>query len=327
MKKYTFSIALLATFLLLSSWGFLAHRITPQIATYYLPRPMRAFFHANLDYLVRNSVRPDLRRDKDPNEAPRHYIDLEIYGDSAAWHIPERWDDAIQKYPADTLLKYGSLPWRVQYVMDKLTESFRNKQKDSILFYAADLCHYVGDGYVPLHTTLNYDGQLSNQKGIHALWESTLPEMDLPDYRLSNCHKATYLSNPQHRIWKVIRGTHILVKGVLEEEKKASERIAVSDKYNQKTGRNGKPYMAYSGLFAKAYSKQLSESVQQQLRLSAETIADFWFTAWVNAGRPDLSDLGSNYVKAQYKKERKSFKHNTLFQDGLLMAKKEGLTM
>ena len=44
--------------------------------------------------------------------------------------------------------------------LEKLTSAFKSKNKDSILFYAADLGHYVGDLHVPLHITNNYDGQL-----------------------------------------------------------------------------------------------------------------------------------------------------------------------
>ena len=31
--------------------------------------------------------------------------------------------------------------------------------------------------------------------------------------------------------------------------------------------------------------------VEQQMQRSVKMIGDFWFTAWVEAGQPDLSDL------------------------------------
>ena len=37
-----------------------------------------------------------------------------------------------------------------------------------VLFLATDLGHYIANAHVPLHTTLNYNGQLSNQSGFHA---------------------------------------------------------------------------------------------------------------------------------------------------------------
>lgn len=320
-KRFFFSLPFI---LLLCSWGFLVHRISPQLAVYQLPRPMQGFFFQHLDELVYQSVRPDTRRDKDPAEAPRHYIDFEIYGDSAAWKMPETWAEASAKYSKDTLLKYGTLPWRVADMQQKLTEAFRNRQKDSILYYAAEVCHYVGDAHVPLHTSLNYDGQLSNQKGLHALWESTLPEMDLAEYQLYQKHKAQYLPDTQHSIWQILRDTHQLTQQVFDEERKASESMARSEKYNTKTGRGGKPYQAYSGVFAKAYSKRLAESVQVQLRKTSMNLANFWATAWIDAGRPNLSNLEelTPQTRQQFKAETKLWKQNELLSQNMLRAKK-----
>ena len=60
--------------------------------------------------------------------------------------------------------------------------AFIEKDSDKILKYSADLGHYIADAYVPLHTTENYNGQLTGQKGIHAFWESRLPELFSEDY-------------------------------------------------------------------------------------------------------------------------------------------------
>src|SRR5690606_18469221 len=38
------------------------------------------------------------------------------------------------------------------------------------------LSHYVADAHVPLHAVLNYDGQLSGQRGFHSRWESQMVE-------------------------------------------------------------------------------------------------------------------------------------------------------
>ena len=69
------------------------------------------------------------------------------------------------------------MPWYIQDIMTKLTKAFKDKRKTEILFLAADLGHYIGDAHMPLHTSANHNGQLTNQKGIHALFESAIPEM------------------------------------------------------------------------------------------------------------------------------------------------------
>jgi hypothetical protein len=42
----------------------------------------------------------------------------------------------------------------------------RKTKKHEILFIAADLGHYIADAHMPLHTSDNHDGQLTDQKGI-----------------------------------------------------------------------------------------------------------------------------------------------------------------
>lgn len=325
MKKSFAYLLLFLGILTLGSWGFLVHRISAQLAVYALPKKMQSFFYQNTDYLVLHSVRPDQRRNTDPTEAPKHYIDFEVYGDSAAWKMPETWEEAKAKYSADTLKKYGTLPWRVAEIQVKLTDAFRQQNKDSILYYATEICHYVGDAHVPLHTSLNYDGQLSGQRGIHALWESTLPEIDLADYQLYAKYKAKHLKNPQHQIWVILQNTNLLLKSVLEEEKKASEMVAKSDKFVTKTGRGGKPYQAYSGIFAKAYSKKLEKTVEQQVIKTGQHVADFWFTAWKDAECPDLRNMTTlkPEEKQQLKIEKIEYKTNHLLAKGMLRAKKQ----
>jgi hypothetical protein len=45
--------------------------------------------------------------------------------------------------------------------------------------------------------------------------------------------------------------------------------------------------------------------VEEQLRFSIEDIANFWYTAWVNAGKPDLLSLDDPHLTRQ---NRKNFK-------------------
>ena len=53
------------------------------------------------------------------------------------------WDAAVKKYGKDSLIKWGWGPYNAMVQLDNLTAAFKSKNKDSILFYAADLGHYV----------------------------------------------------------------------------------------------------------------------------------------------------------------------------------------
>ncbi len=318
-KRRVFFGVLLVCLVSLSSWGFLVHRTINQIAVYNLPEPLRSFFHKDKAYLVYNAPRPDIRRNSDKSEATKHFIDLEKYGPNAANNMPMDWVTAVKKYTADTLKEYGWGPYNVMIQLNNLTAAFKSGNQDSILFYAADIGHYIGDLHVPLHTTINYDGQLTNQKGLHALWESMIPELAINQYQLYNPHKAVYLKDPATALWVDIRKAANLLPSMLAIEKEVSIQFTPETKYRMQM-RYGKETKSYTKEFAEAYAKGLGPTVNGQLIASANMISDFWYTAWVNAGKPSLAT--SRDLNTSLEEELKSFKANKLIQDGLLISKK-----
>jgi hypothetical protein len=288
-----------------------------------LPRPLFDFFFQNRNWLVRQSVAPDIRRRTDPKEGPRHFIDLEGYGDSAAWKMPLHWDSAVNRYTLDSLTKYGFVPYEVQQVKDLLTCAFRSGNKDSVLCYAADLDHYIADANVPLHTTINYDGQLSHQRGIHALWESLVPEMQLDRYSLTDRPVANYLNDPALSIWEAVRNAHKLVPQLLEEEKALSIQFPDSVKFEPKTV-NGRQIQAYAPGFIHAYAAGQGAIVNQQLLRSADLIADFWLTCWVDAGKPSLAGWIAPLNMEEKRNEElelKAYQNGWLIKEARLLAR------
>src|SRR3546814_10784540 len=89
----------------------------------------------------------------------------------------------------------------------RLTDAFLRRDSVRILRYSADLGHYLADAHVPLHTTENYNGQLSDQTGIHAFWESRLPELFATGYDLFT-GKAHYIRNIPQETWRIVRDSH-----------------------------------------------------------------------------------------------------------------------
>ncbi|HEV7779954.1 MAG TPA: zinc dependent phospholipase C family protein [Chitinophagaceae bacterium] len=318
-------VLLFSCIIIFSSWGFLVHRTVHQLAVYELPGDIRPFFYANIKYLVENAGRPDQRRNQDSTEAPKHFIDLEAFGDSAAWKMPFGWEEAVKIYTKDSLLEYGHVPYHIITMKNKLTAAFRSGNKDSILFYATDLAHYIGDANVPLHNSLNYDGQLSNQNGLHSLWESMIPELEIEQYNLYSRHKASYLANPEQKIWDCIRRAHKMLPDVFGKEIEATKGFTDSTKFRVQM-RRGKEVRSFTPAFAKAYNLLLGQSINDQLLNSANMIADFWYTAWVDAGKPDLSaisPMSPGVTKSTLKGELKAWKRNELIKKSLLLSKKQ----
>jgi hypothetical protein len=325
IKRFLLVTTLLAATAICGAWGVLVHETDHQIAVYELPVDMQHFFFKNMQYLTDSSVRPDLRRSRDTTEATKHFIDIEMYGDSAAWKMPLTWNAAVAKYTKDTLLKYGYVPYYIVTELNRLTNAFALRNADSILFYAADMGHYIEDAHVPLHTSKNYDGQLTNQRGIHALWESVTPGVEIGSYNLYTGHTATYIKEPEKAVWQAIRKSYSLVPGVFATEKKLSASFPDTVKYRTVQKYN-KTFKYYTETFAKAYGQALKPIINQQAVESANMVADFWYTAWVNAGKPNLEGLlkhgFSSEDAAGLTKQLNAYKHNTLVKDSLLNALK-----
>jgi len=325
-KRCKVTIVLFSVLIITGSWGFLVHKTAHQLAIYELPKGMSPFFYRNMDYLVTNATRPDTRRNTDSTEASKHFIDLEMYGTDAANKMPLDWQSAVKLYSKDSLLKYGYVPYHVIYMKGKLTQAFKSGNKDSILFYAADLGHYIEDANVPLHTTANYDGQLSNQKGIHSLWESMIPELEIGNYNLYSSHKATYLKHPETAIWAAVRRAAALVPDVLQKEKEVSLGFTDAQKFTVQV-RRGRESKGYTAEFTKAYAASLENTINEQLIHSANLVADFWYSSWVDAGKPSLAGLTQTWTKddkKKFKTELELYKENKLLENNLLLSKKIG---
>ncbi len=283
------SIFFLFSLLPVPFWGFFGHALINRQAVYSLPPEMLVLYKKELAYLTEKSVNPDRRRYAVKGEAEKHYIDLDHYGDSARFLLPKYWAAALEQYPEDSLRAHGIGPWSTYLTFLSLTKAFATKDQAAILRLSADLGHYLGDLNVPLHTTQNYNGQLSGQTGIHGFWESRIPELQAKNYQFW-VGKASYVSDPQQALWETVARAHSQVDSVLRIEKILSQQFPVDQKYSYEE-RNGLTVRVYSREFTEAYALALDGQVERQMRASIKLIADFWYTAWVNAGQPDLSSL------------------------------------
>ena len=129
-------------------------------------------YKPNAEFLKEHAIDPDKRRYALPAEAARHYIDLDHYGEYPFVTLPRKWKDAVAKFSEDSLNAHGIVPWWIQTMMLRLTDAFREKNQAKILKLSAEIGHYIADAHVPLHTNSNYNGQMTDQKGIHGFWES-----------------------------------------------------------------------------------------------------------------------------------------------------------
>ncbi|WP_025761292.1 zinc dependent phospholipase C family protein [Dyadobacter tibetensis] len=271
------------------NWGFWAHRRINRLAVFRLPAEMQVFYKQNMDFIVEEAVGPDKRRYSVVGEAERHYIDIDSYHVPDGEVIPKEWKRAVERFGEDSLRKHGIAPWNIERVCFQLTEAFSKGQKSRILRLSADLGHYIADIHVPLHTTRNYNGQFTDQVGIHGLWESRLPELFADEYDLW-IGSIVYRPFISEAIWSAVYASHIACDSVFDFERLASKRIAADRKYSYES-RNNILVRTYSESFAREYERLLNGQVERRMRAAIGLIGDIWYTCWVNAGQPNLTNL------------------------------------
>ncbi len=273
-------------------WGFFGHKRINRIAVFTLPPEMFGFYKEHIEFVTEHAVDPDKRRYAVEGEAQCHYIDLDHYykpGENPFEIMPRKWKDAVSKFTEDTLQTYGIVPWHISVMKSKLQRAFETKNVDLILKYSADIGHYIADAHVPLHTTENYNGQLTGQKGIHGLWESRLVEINAENYDYF-VGKATYVKSVLDYTWEAVEASHNALDSVLRMEKEITRTFPSDRKYAYEQ-RGNTTVQVYSKEFCSAYHAQLNGMVERRLRAAVIAVGSIWYTAWVDAGQPDLRSL------------------------------------
>ena len=283
-------------------WGFFAHEKINYYATFLLPPQMLLFYKQHIQFISEHATDPDKRRYLVKEEGPRHYIDIDHYGRYPFDALPRRWDSAVSKYGMDTLQAHGIVPWWIQTMKGRLVNAFKEKNSTKILKYSADIGHYLADAHVPLHATSNHNGQLTGQHGIHGFWESRIPELLAEKDWNFFIGKAEYIRNTQDFIWKRVLESAVAADTVLKVEKALSQQFP-GDKRFAYEDRNGVVVRQYSTAYAIAYNNGLNGMIERRMRQSIFAVASFWFTAWVDAGQPDLSALTGKDLTEEELKE------------------------
>jgi hypothetical protein len=196
------------------------------------------------------------------------------------------------------MAKHGIVPWWIQTMVGRLTKAFEAKDKFAIIKLSAELGHYISDAHVPLHASSNHNGQYTNQHGIHGFWESRIPELFAEaefDFVVGRAH---HVKNMSTMVWKLVKQSAAAADTVLLFERILNSRYRSDAKYSFEL-RNNVVLRQYSTAYSKSYHQMLNGMVERRMRESVQATASLWFTAWVNAGQPNLADLAGKSFSEQ----------------------------
>lgn len=290
LRRSVLGALLLAATIPCFCWGFFGHRTINRQAVFLLPPEMMILYKPNIDFITEHAVDPDKRRYVLPEEGARHYIDIDAYGNYPFGSLPRQWDSAVARFSADTVQARGIVPWWINTMMFRLTAAFREKDQARILKLSAEIGHYIADAHVPLHASSNHNGQKTGQTGIHAFWESRIPELMAEKEWDFFIGKAAYITNPSAFIWQRVLESAAAADTVLTMDEELSRSFPADQKFSFED-RNGTVVRQYSAAYCQAYEARLNGMIERRMRQSIFAVASFWYTAWVNAGQPDLTHL------------------------------------
>jgi len=302
MKKLFLLLPFLLFFHYSFCWGFYSHGKINYLSVFSLPPQLIGFYKKHIEYIRLHATDPDKRRYAVKEEAPRHFIDINHYGEYPFVRLPKNYDSAVACYSADTIQTYGIVPWWVAIMKARLVKAFKEKHTARILQLSAEIGHYISDAHVPLHACKNHNGQLTNQHGIHGFWESRIPELLAETEFDFWIGKARYISDPLSFIWARVMESAAAADTVLMYEKTLSEKFPSDQKFAFEM-RNGVIIRQYSSAYTRAYNDMMGGMVERRMRESIYATACFWYTAWVDAGQPDLTLISHEPLSDEEKKD------------------------
>ncbi|MGE3840388.1 MAG: hypothetical protein AB7I50_02255 [Vicinamibacterales bacterium] len=271
------------------AWGFDVHRFIADRAIALLPPPLKSFYERHRVTIVEHAIDPDLWRSAGfEEEPPRHFVDLDGLAAPPFTDIPRDYDAALAKFGQQRLTENGTLPWRVSEMYDQLSKAFTQAGAgsspyavDNIKFFSSVLAHYVGDAHVPFHAVLNYDGQLTNQHGIHARFETELFARYRGRLRLAPPSVA-----PVHRPVDFIFDE--LIRGFGK-----TEGILAADNAALGTA------TAYDDGYFDRFFARTQPVLTEQLSRAIAGVAATWIGAWEAAGKPRVPLTTARVVRTK----------------------------
>jgi hypothetical protein len=258
------------------AWGFNGHKFITERAIELLPPELRPFFQRYRTTVVEHSIDPDTYRTMGfAEEPPRHFVDMDAYGPFPFKDLPHDYKEATEKRGADFVIKNGTVPWRAEEIYNQLRDAFKQLPtspyaRDNVKLFSAVLAHYVADSFQPFHACLNYDGQLTNQQGIHARFES-----DLFDRYQDKLHitpgPIAIIPNAREFVFATLADSFQQVEPVL-----AADREAVKGRTQYD-----------DGYFLALYEKT-GPIMEKRMSGAMSAVASLITSAWTEAGKPPL---------------------------------------
>jgi hypothetical protein len=278
IRKIALMLAASIALLSLTSWGNRGHTM--------ISFRINLSFNEEMDhfsdwvfYLTEHASDADKRKRDDPEEGPKHYIDIDNYDMfTDQGRIPTTLDSCIAVYGEQFVEDNGYLPWATLAMYDSVVSCLERGDWTNAKKYGADLGHYVADGHMPMHLTRNYDGQFSDNKGIHARYEIEMIDRYHDQVSYSGT-PAAEVSNVTQYIFNYIYSNYAYMDSIL-----------IADDYAREMTGGTSSELYYTALW-----ERTEHLTNQLFGKASHALAELLYSAWIDAGRPQaVGDVTGN---------------------------------
>jgi len=264
-----------------AAWGSAAHRHIMARAIDLLPVELKPFFQQHQDEVVMRVIDPDLFRILGWEEDPNHFVNFgaKELGEYPFKELPREYGAAIEKFGMATLRRNGLLPWRQQEEFGNLRRAFEGFTRETYapgnaVLFAAVMSHYMQDAHQPLHASVNYDGQMTGNTGIHARFETALFERFQSRLTIRPAPPAP-IFNSRDAAFDALLASYQLVDRILKADAAAKQgKETYDDEYFERLFTTVRPIL------------------EQRLGEAITATAGLIMGAWEQAGRPVLKPAG-----------------------------------
>jgi hypothetical protein len=262
-------------------WGYDVHQRINWSAATIITGKFGKYIRSNRQELAQFSVVADYIKSSDNKEAPRHYIDADLYDVFPFDSLLGSLADLEAKYGKDMVGKWGYGPWAIDENCSRVIYMLKNKRWDEAIFHMSTLGHYISDIHVPLHVVENYNGQLTGNDGVHFRWEgrmvdeyvkSILPTGPLP---LISGSVVDFSMN-------IVRESYVTLQQILNADTKARKLLSSSEQQQL----NSYDILPFEGPYLQSLYDQTADLVQDRLEMAVLRIAAMWVYCWNEAGQP-----------------------------------------
>jgi len=238
-------------------------------------------------YLSEHASDADWRKSSDPEEGPKHYIDIDNYSVfESEGAIPQSLTECETTFGKEFVKDNGYLPWATISSYDSLVSALKKEDWNKAKIFAADLGHYVADGHMPLHLTRNYNGQFTGNTGIHSRYEIDM----INTYQ----DKITYEGSPA----TVAENVSDYIFSYIYENYAYMDSLLIADDYAKEMAESGSSDLYYAALWEK--TEHLTVLMFEK---ASKALADLIYTAWLEAGKPSKSINTSTRLDSEGEKK------------------------